>query len=90
MAPGSENIQTPRRADGGRSGQRYWYRITGLPGWKRAELGMPAFGHAHCVPHPRTAPDRKLFSFLRRLLGLGRSEIPVQTKTSQKTGSEKS
>ncbi len=31
-----------------RSGHRHWFRLTGLPGWKRALLGMPAFGRADC------------------------------------------
>jgi hypothetical protein len=33
----------------GRSGRRHWFRVTGLPGWKRAQLGMPAFGEADCT-----------------------------------------
>jgi len=41
----------PARTRAGRSGKRHWFRITGLPGWKRAQLGMPAFGEAECVPH---------------------------------------
>lgn len=31
-----------------RSGARHWFRITGLPGWKRARAGMPAFGRPGC------------------------------------------
>jgi hypothetical protein len=38
------------RAD--RSGKHHWFQITGLPGWKRAQLGMPAFGNADCSPPP--------------------------------------
>jgi hypothetical protein len=34
----------------GRTGKRHWFLITGLPGWKRAQLGMPAFGNADCSP----------------------------------------
>jgi hypothetical protein len=34
----------------GRSGKRHWFQITGLPGWKRAQLGLPAFGNADCSP----------------------------------------
>jgi hypothetical protein len=37
----------PRAA---RSGKRYWFQITGLPGWKRVQLDMPAFGNANCSP----------------------------------------
>jgi hypothetical protein len=31
------------------SGRRHWFRITGLPGWKRAQLGLPAFSQADCI-----------------------------------------
>lgn len=31
--------------------KRHWHRITGLPGWKRAQLGLPAFGDADCTTH---------------------------------------
>lgn len=27
-----------------------WYKITGMPGWKRKQLGLPAFGSLSCVP----------------------------------------
>jgi len=27
---------------------RYWLRITGLPGWRRRELGLPSFGRSLC------------------------------------------
>jgi len=40
----------PARTHAGRSGKRHWFQITGLPGWKRAQLGMPAFGNADCSP----------------------------------------
>jgi hypothetical protein len=36
----------------GRSAKRHWFQITGLPGWKRAQLGVPAFGEADCSPPP--------------------------------------
>jgi hypothetical protein len=32
-----------RRGGGGR-GRRNWYYATGLPGWMRAQMGLPAFG----------------------------------------------
>jgi hypothetical protein len=38
----------------GRSGKRHWFQITGLPGWKRAQLGVPAFGDANCTPPPKS------------------------------------
>ncbi len=31
------------------SGARHWLHITGLPGWRRARLGVPAFRHAKCL-----------------------------------------
>jgi len=34
------------RGAGGR-GRRNWYYATGLPGWQRASIGMPAFGGAY-------------------------------------------
>jgi hypothetical protein len=42
----------PAGTRAGRSGKRHWFLITGLPGWKRAQLGMPAFGNADCSPPP--------------------------------------
>lgn len=47
-----------------RSGQRYWFRITGLPGWRRAQLGLPGFGNPHCVSTPSF--HSQLSSALRR------------------------
>ncbi len=61
---------------------RHWFRITGLPGWKRAQLGMPAFGQAHCaktrrettpgVTAPKTNADRRLSVVWREL----RAHVP--------------
>lgn len=47
---------------------RHWYRTTGLPGWKRAQLGMPAFGDPHCVTHPRPNLLRRLINAVKRRL----------------------
>jgi hypothetical protein len=33
-----------RRGSGGGRGRRNWYYATGLPGWMRAQTGLPAFG----------------------------------------------
>jgi hypothetical protein len=63
----AESDQPERLGPAGR-GPRYWYRITGLPGWKRAELGMPAFSLAQCLPHGQADRARKFFAFLRRIL----------------------
>jgi len=34
----------PGAGRGGGRGWRHWYRATGMPGWMRANQGMPAFG----------------------------------------------
>lgn len=47
-----------------RSGQRCWFRITGLPGWRRAQLGLPGFGNPHCISTP--SYRRRLDSALHR------------------------
>ena len=49
--PTSDPTPSPKRA--GRSGKRHWQQITGLPGWKRTQLGLPAFGNADCTPPPK-------------------------------------
>lgn len=56
MNPASQSKQIPATLDARpqvrlEQGARYWFHITGLPGWKRAQLGIPAFGTANCVPH---------------------------------------
>jgi len=51
-APGYANFSPGRGAGGGGGfygggrgrGRRNWYYATGLPGWRRAAMGMPAFG----------------------------------------------
>ena len=58
----------PRRRCG-RSGLRHWFRTTGLPGWKRAELGMPAFGDSQCALRSRPVPGEKLFHAVKRWFG---------------------
>ena len=64
----------PLRRNQPRSGERHWFRITGLPGWKRAQLGLPAFGAATCVPHPGTESKPARLALLtnhwRRVLAL--------------------
>ena len=42
------------RGGGGGWGRRNWFYATGLPGWQRAGMGMPAYG-APAVP-PAQAP----------------------------------
>jgi hypothetical protein len=59
-------IFAPKPDGGERSGQRHWYRITGLPGWKRKQLRMPAFGEGGCAsPRPEKTPS-KARDFSRR------------------------
>lgn len=41
-----------RHEHAGKTGQRCWFRITGLPGWRRAQLGLPGFGNPHCISTP--------------------------------------
>lgn len=43
------------RGGGGR-GRRNWFYATGLPGWQRAEMGMPAYGAPPAYPMPYAAP----------------------------------
>ena len=43
-----------RRGGGGR-GRRNWYYATGLPGWTRAQVGLPAFG-VRPAYYPGAAP----------------------------------
>ncbi|MBN1546349.1 MAG: DUF5320 domain-containing protein [Syntrophaceae bacterium] len=43
------------RGGGGR-GRRNWYYATGLTGWQRASLGMPALGSPPAYPLPYTTP----------------------------------
>lgn len=49
-----------------RTGPRHWFRITGLPGWKRVQLGMSAFGDARCCPHPKAGVWRRTLGLLKR------------------------
>jgi hypothetical protein len=64
-----------------RRGPRQWYRITGLPGWKRAQLGMPAYGDPHCVPHLRPSFLQRFIGTMRRLLG-GRKVLPASPRST--------
>ena len=58
------------------SGQRHWFRITGLPGWRRAQLGLPGLGSGRCFPDPSwrnrlAASGRQLQRWLRQHLRIG-------------------
>jgi len=45
-----------RGGGGGGYGRRNMYYATGLPGWQRAEMGMPAYGGPQAYPTPYAAP----------------------------------
>ncbi len=82
----SRRAQNPDREFPSRLGKRgnprHWFRITGLPGWKRAQLGLPAFGQADCTQTRRettagaslaeTNADRRLSVVWREL----RAHVP--------------
>ncbi len=72
------------RQDRASKGPQRWYRLTGLPGWKRAQLGMPAFGDPHCVLHPRPNLLRRLMDAVRRLLARRKIE-PVDPSECPET-----
>lgn len=44
---------------GGRRGWRNWYYATGLAGWQRASMGMPAFGGAYPYA-PEITPEEEV------------------------------
>jgi hypothetical protein len=44
-----------------RSGARHWFKITGLCGWQRAQMGMPAFGRPDCVRRQPSRLDKENF-----------------------------
>jgi len=45
------------RGRGGGWGRRNWFYATGLPGWQRAGMGMPAYGAPAAYPMPYAAPS---------------------------------
>jgi len=81
MKPRSDNAPDEGRAP---EGPQRWYRLTGLPGWKRAQLGMPAFGDPHCVLHPRPNLLRRLMDAVRRRLTRRKIE-PVEPSECPET-----
>jgi zinc/manganese transport system permease protein len=46
------------------SSAHHWRRITGLPGWKRRQIGLPAFRQARCTPPPHPGAWQRLRSAL--------------------------
>ena len=67
-------------------GPQHWYRLTGLPGWRRAQLGMPAFGDQHCVPHPRPNLLRRFMDALRRRFARHTLESADPSESSPQNG----
>ncbi len=45
-----------RGVRGGGRGRRNWYYATGLPGWARAGMGLPAWGMVPGAPYGAGAP----------------------------------
>jgi hypothetical protein len=80
---------------GGGRGWRNWYHATGLPGWQRASIGLPAFGGcvnpalypygAEITPKQETNILKNQADFLKEQL----EDIQSRIETSEKTQSEK-
>jgi len=75
---------------GGGRGRRNWYYATGLPGWQRASMGMPAFGGAYPYA-PEMTPKQEVdilkneSDFLRKQL----EDIQGRIETLEKIQVEK-
>ena len=51
---GEPGFMNPAGRGGGR-GRRHWFYATGLPGWARAGMGLPAWGAPLAPPAPVAA-----------------------------------
>lgn len=77
---------------GGGRGRRNWYYATGLPGWQRASMGMPAFGGAYPYNGPEMTPKQEAnilkneADFLKQQL----EDIHGRIETLEKSQAEKS
>ncbi len=76
---------------GGGRGWRNWYYATGLPGWQRASMGMPAFGGANPYAAEITPQQEKDIlkneaEFLKKQL----EDIQSRIETLEKIQAEKS
>lgn len=40
-------------------GYPHWWRVTGLPGWMRAQMGLPAWGKCCWAPWFSSAPTKE-------------------------------
>jgi len=76
---------------GGGRGRRNWYYATGLPGWQRASMGMPAFGGAYPYA-PEMTPKQEMdilkneADFLKKQL----EDVQSRIETLEKVQTEKS
>ena len=76
---------------GGGRGRRNWFYATGLPGWQRASMGMPAFGGAYpyapeMTPKQETDVLKNEANFLKNQL----ADIQGRIETLEKAQVEKS
>ncbi|MBU1726413.1 MAG: DUF5320 domain-containing protein [Candidatus Omnitrophica bacterium] len=69
---------------GGGRGRRNWYYATGLTGWQRASMGMPAFGGVHSYM-PEVTPKQELDILKKQL-----EDIQSRIQTLEKYPVEKS
>lgn len=80
------------RGRGRGRGRRNWYYATGLPGWQRASMGMPAFGGGVYPYAPEVNPKqeadilRREADFLKKQL----EDIQARIETLEKVQTEKS
>ncbi len=89
--PGYMNTISGRGYFGRGRGRRNWYYATGLPGWQRASMGMPAFGGAYPYA-PEITPKQEAdilkneADFLKKQL----EDIQGRIETLEKIQAEKS
>jgi hypothetical protein len=80
------------RGRGGGRGRRNWFYATGLPGWQRASMGMPAFGGAYPYDALEMTPKQEAdnlkneAAFLKKQL----EDIQGRIETLEKVQVEKS
>ena len=62
-------------------GRRNWFQATGMPGWQRAQIGMPAWGGYGVYPNQVTQinPEQEA-QMLKSQVGLLQNEINAINK----------
>ncbi|MDD5566195.1 MAG: DUF5320 domain-containing protein [Candidatus Omnitrophica bacterium] len=76
---------------GGARGRRNWYYATGLPGWQRASIGMPAFGGAYpYAPEITPKQEADMLKNEAELLKKQLEDIQSRIETLEKVQAEKS